>query len=111
MQLSLYHQTADGERRSSRPEIPITLYDPVSNVRTSLFSRVQGSYDLITEVFRKGMISTERPDYGLKQKLDMKPAARDPRNEKGGTAHAGIERFAGATWRFAGRYRRSGREW
>jgi hypothetical protein len=69
MQLFLYHQTADEKRRSSRSEIPITLYDPFSNLRASLFSGVQGSYDMITEVFGKGIISTPNSpwNYGLKQ--------------------------------------------
>jgi hypothetical protein len=56
----LYHETADRERRSSRSEIPITLYDPSFNLMASplFFSGVRGSYDMITEAFRKEMIST-----------------------------------------------------
>jgi hypothetical protein len=48
MQLFLHGQIAEEECRSSRSEIPITLYDPISYLRASLFSGVQGSYDMIT---------------------------------------------------------------
>jgi hypothetical protein len=48
--------------------IPITLYDPISNLRASLFSGGQGSYDMITEVFGKGISTPNSPwNYGLKQ--------------------------------------------
>jgi EAL domain-containing protein (putative c-di-GMP-specific phosphodiesterase class I) len=70
MQFFFYYQTADGERRSGRSEIPITLYDPITNLMASLLSGVQGSYDnMMTEVFRKGMIATPNSlwNYGLMQ--------------------------------------------